>query len=77
MVAAAVKNQRSFVYNNGATILRHKIQNGGNLNARTSDSHIHIFGKLKLSLNFLENNCIIDFLSSDLTSIFYNSGGSL
>ena len=55
MVAAIVKNQHSFVYNNGATILRpknSKWHHTGNLNAKTADIHIHIFGTLKLSLCF-------------------------
>ena len=49
--------QRSFVYTNGATILRHKSskwQRPENLKAKTAGIHIHIFGTLKLSLHFLE-----------------------
>ena len=51
MVAAIVRNQRSFVYNNGATIFRHKNskwRRPGNFNAKTADIHIQIFGTLKL-----------------------------
>ena len=44
---------------------------------KRADIHIHIRDTLKLSLYFLKNNCTIDFISNDLTSIFYNSGGSL
>ena len=57
MVATIVNNQRSFVYNNGATILRHKNskwRRPGNLKAKTASIPIHIFGTLKLSLHFLE-----------------------
>ena len=57
MVAAIVKNQHSFVYNNGAIILHHKNsrwRRGVNLNAKTADIHIKIFGTLKLSFHFLE-----------------------
>ena len=57
MVATVVNNQRSFVYNNGATITRHKnskLRRPGNLKAKTGDIHIHIFGTLKLSLHFFE-----------------------
>ena len=57
MASAIVKNQRSFVYNNGATILCYNNSNWwrpGNLNAKTADIHIHIFGTLKLSLHYLE-----------------------
>ena len=58
MVAAIVNNQRSFVYNNGATILRwiknSKWRRPGNLNAKTAHIHILILDTLKLSLRFLE-----------------------
>ena len=57
MVATIVRNQRSFVYNNGATITRHKNskwRRHGNLTAKTADIHIQICGALRLSLQFLE-----------------------
>ena len=57
MVATIVNNQRSFVYNNGATILRHKNSKWrrvGNLKAKTADIHVHISGTLKLSPHVLE-----------------------
>ena len=49
----------------------------GNLNGKTANNHIQVFGILKLSFHFLEiNNCNIDFISNHLksTSIFYNNG---
>ena len=57
MVAAIVRIKRSFVYNNGATVLRQensKWRRPGNLKAKTADIHIHMFGTLKLSLHLLE-----------------------
>ena len=57
MVATIVNNQRSFVYNNGATILRHKNskwRRPGSLKAKTADIHISNFRTLKVSLHFLE-----------------------
>ena len=57
MVATIVDNQRSFVYNNGATILRHKNskwRRQGNLKAKIADIHIDNFGTLKLSPHFFE-----------------------
>ena len=56
MIAAIVKNQRSFVCNNGATILRHKNskrRRSENLKAKTADIRTHISGSLKLSLHFV------------------------
>ena len=55
------------------TILRHtnsRWRRAGNLDAKTADIHIKMFGTLELSFHFLEKyNYIIDFLSNDLTSI--------
>ena len=72
MVAAIVKNQRSFVYNQGTTIShqkqkKFKMAAPGKFKVRTTDIHIHIFGTF-LNVTFsplfrkIENSSILDFI---------------
>ena len=49
-----------------------KWRHPGNLKMKTADTwYIETFSLL------FKNNCITDFISNDLTSIFYDCGGSL